>query len=107
MRETIPVDPEALRADVREKYREVAVHPEGASTSTPVVGSPSSSAIRAKSSISFRTGPSSPSPVSGTHFSFDPSNAGSDSSTSVPAAGSTASSPPELWGPKGSSSAST
>jgi len=29
MPETIPVDPEALRADVREKYREVALHPEG------------------------------------------------------------------------------
>jgi arsenite methyltransferase len=28
MAETIPVDPEALRADVREKYREVALHPE-------------------------------------------------------------------------------
>lgn len=30
MTETISVDPEALRADVREKYREVAVHPGGA-----------------------------------------------------------------------------
>ncbi len=29
MPDTIPVDPEALRADVREKYREVALHPEG------------------------------------------------------------------------------
>jgi len=29
MAETIPVDPEALRADVREKYREVALHPDG------------------------------------------------------------------------------
>ena len=29
MRDTIPVDPEALRADVREKYREVALHPDG------------------------------------------------------------------------------
>ena len=29
MPETIPVDPEALRADVREKYREVALHPDG------------------------------------------------------------------------------
>jgi SAM-dependent methyltransferase len=29
MPDTIPVDPEALRADVREKYREVAVHPGG------------------------------------------------------------------------------
>jgi arsenite methyltransferase len=29
MSETIGVDPEALRADVREKYREVALHPDG------------------------------------------------------------------------------
>ena len=29
MADTIPVDPEALRADVREKYREVALHPGG------------------------------------------------------------------------------
>ena len=29
MPETIGVDPEALRADVREKYREVALHPDG------------------------------------------------------------------------------
>jgi SAM-dependent methyltransferase len=29
MPNTIPVDPEALRADVRVKYREVALHPEG------------------------------------------------------------------------------
>lgn len=29
MPDTIPVDPEALRADVREKYREVALHPDG------------------------------------------------------------------------------
>ena len=29
MSETIPVDPQALRADVRQKYREVALHPEG------------------------------------------------------------------------------
>jgi SAM-dependent methyltransferase len=29
MAETIPVDPNALRADVREKYREVALHPHG------------------------------------------------------------------------------
>ena len=29
MADTIPVDPEALRADVREKYREVALHPDG------------------------------------------------------------------------------
>ncbi|MEO6629231.1 MAG: hypothetical protein ABIP03_11765 [Aquihabitans sp.] len=29
MPDTIPVDPEALRTDVREKYREVALHPEG------------------------------------------------------------------------------
>ena len=29
MPDAIPVDPEALRADVREKYREVAVHPNG------------------------------------------------------------------------------
>ena len=29
MADTISVDPEALRADVREKYREVALHPEG------------------------------------------------------------------------------
>ena len=29
MAETIPVDPNALRADVREKYREVALHPDG------------------------------------------------------------------------------
>ena len=29
MPETISVDPEALRADVREKYREVAIHPDG------------------------------------------------------------------------------
>jgi len=29
MTETIGVDPEALRADVREKYREVALHPDG------------------------------------------------------------------------------
>jgi SAM-dependent methyltransferase len=29
MSDTIPVDPEALRADVREKYREVALHPDG------------------------------------------------------------------------------
>jgi SAM-dependent methyltransferase len=29
MRDTISVDPEALRADVREKYREVAIHPDG------------------------------------------------------------------------------
>jgi arsenite methyltransferase len=29
MPDTIPIDPEALRADVREKYREVALHPEG------------------------------------------------------------------------------
>lgn len=28
MPDTIPVDPEALRADVREKYREVALHPD-------------------------------------------------------------------------------
>jgi arsenite methyltransferase len=27
--DTIPVDPDALRADVREKYREVALHPSG------------------------------------------------------------------------------
>jgi SAM-dependent methyltransferase len=30
MSDTIPVDPEALRAEVREKYREVALHPDGA-----------------------------------------------------------------------------
>ena len=30
MGDTISVDPEALRADVREKYREVALHPDGA-----------------------------------------------------------------------------
>jgi SAM-dependent methyltransferase len=29
MPDTIPVDPEALRADVREKYRDVALHPDG------------------------------------------------------------------------------
>ena len=29
MPDTIPVDPEALRTDVREKYREVALHPDG------------------------------------------------------------------------------
>ena len=29
MPETIGVDPEALRADVRDKYREVALHPDG------------------------------------------------------------------------------
>ena len=29
MPETIPVDPDALRADVREKYRDVALHPDG------------------------------------------------------------------------------
>jgi SAM-dependent methyltransferase len=29
MPDTIPVDPEALRADVREKYQEVALHPDG------------------------------------------------------------------------------
>src|SRR6266508_5861941 len=29
MPETISVDPEALRADVREKYREVALRPDG------------------------------------------------------------------------------
>ncbi|HET6729720.1 MAG TPA: methyltransferase domain-containing protein, partial [Jiangellaceae bacterium] len=29
MPDTIPVDPEVLRADVREKYREVALHPDG------------------------------------------------------------------------------
>jgi SAM-dependent methyltransferase len=29
MPDTIPVDPEALRADVRDKYREVALHPDG------------------------------------------------------------------------------
>ena len=29
MYDTIPVDPEALRADVREKYREVALQPDG------------------------------------------------------------------------------
>jgi SAM-dependent methyltransferase len=29
MPDTIPVDPDALRADVREKYREVALHPDG------------------------------------------------------------------------------
>jgi len=29
MPETIGVDPEALRADVREKYRDVALHPDG------------------------------------------------------------------------------
>ncbi len=29
MADTIPVDVEALRADVREKYREVAIHPDG------------------------------------------------------------------------------
>lgn len=29
MPDTIPVDPAALRADVREKYREVALHPDG------------------------------------------------------------------------------
>jgi SAM-dependent methyltransferase len=29
MTDTIPVDPEALRADVREKYRDVALHPDG------------------------------------------------------------------------------
>ena len=29
MPDTIPVDPMALRADVREKYREVALHPDG------------------------------------------------------------------------------
>ena len=29
MPDTISVDPEALRADVREKYREVALHPDG------------------------------------------------------------------------------
>ncbi len=27
--DAVPVDPEALRADVREKYREVALHPDG------------------------------------------------------------------------------
>jgi arsenite methyltransferase len=29
MPNTIPIDPESLRADVREKYREVALHPDG------------------------------------------------------------------------------
>ena len=29
MPDTIPVDPDALRADVREKYRDVALHPDG------------------------------------------------------------------------------
>ena len=29
MADTIPVDPNALRADVKEKYRDVALHPEG------------------------------------------------------------------------------
>ncbi len=29
MPDTVPVDPVALRADVREKYREVALHPDG------------------------------------------------------------------------------
>ncbi len=29
MPETISVDPEALRADVRDKYRDVALHPDG------------------------------------------------------------------------------
>ena len=29
MAHAVPVDPEALRADVREKYREVALHPDG------------------------------------------------------------------------------
>ena len=67
MTDDLLVDPEALREQVRDKYREVAARPaRRASTSTPGGRSPPASATTPPSSTRCPTGPSSPSPASAT-----------------------------------------
>ena len=58
----ISVDPEVLRADVRDKYKEVATNPRARSTSIRVDPSPHSSATTRWSSTHFPIGLSNPLP---------------------------------------------
>ena len=102
MPETISVDPEALRADVREKYREVALHPDGEfhfHTGRPLAAllgydPPRSSMPCPIAAVESFAGVGNP-------FSLRPLRRGERSSTSARAAGSTASSPPEPVGADG------
>ena len=89
----LSVDVESLRAEVRDKYRAVAVAPDASTTSTPADPSPPNSATTAKSWMRCPTWPSSPSLESPTRCRSEHSNPANASWTSVRAPGSTRSSP--------------
>ena len=102
MAEDLLVDPEALREQVRDKYREVAVDPH---RTFPL---PHRSAARGPPRLRRRrpstrcpTGPSSPSPASATRSRCAACEPASGSSTSAPEPGSTPSSPPARSGAGG------
>ena len=108
MSNDVVIDAEALRAEVRDKYREVAVHPHGEfhfHTGRPLAArlgyDPAVVDALPDRAVESFAGVANP-------FSLrTPPARASGSSTSAPGRGSTASSPPPRSAPKAGSSAST
>ena len=67
-KDDVAVDPDALREQVRKKYREVAIDPHGNTTSTPDAGSPPVSDMTMPRRILAGCGGGSPSPASPIRF---------------------------------------